>query len=228
MNTNNEQNLNLEGAFAESIRDFRSAVSHIAERETARPVAADWLTPARRRHRRAQVKTGVGIGLGWACAALLCLSTLPISLHSHPVPVHPVTQAAAAVPPAESDTALLDQVDSNLSSSVPSSLAPLAEAGNPDVRFEHLILIKRRRHQRRAYLNGENQCSLKRSFCTPAVSRFPRFHGRCRTLLRAGLGWPGRWWSRWPGRPNGAPVPWRRTRPLVGQSSSRSTDRPHR
>lgn len=116
------------GEFAASIRDFRSAVTHIAERETARPVPADWLAPARQRHRAAQHR----MILGWACTALLCFATLPIHFH-HAALVSPVAPTAAATArPAVTDTALLDQVDTAVSESVPSSLSPLTDLDNWD------------------------------------------------------------------------------------------------
>jgi hypothetical protein len=128
MNSDMEQN-NLEptGEFAASIRDFRSAVTHVAERETSRPVSANWLAPARKRHRSAQA-----MALAWGCAALLCLATLPFSLHSHPASIHPAAPAVASAPAADSDTALLEQVDMDVSESVPPSLAPLADLDSLD------------------------------------------------------------------------------------------------
>jgi hypothetical protein len=124
-------NTNIEpsGDFAKSIRDFRSAVTHVAERETAIPATAGWLAPARKRRRSTQQR----IALGWACAALLCFATLPFSSHSHhSATVNPVAAVTTvpAEPSAESDTALLEQVDSDVSESVPSSLAPLTELDN--------------------------------------------------------------------------------------------------
>lgn len=123
-----DQNNNIEpsGELAASIRDFRSAVTHVADRETARPVAAEWLAPARKRRRSHQQR----VVLAWACAALLCFATLPwSSSHSHRTVVHPAISAASVsvAPAAESDSALLEQVDADVSESVPSSLAPLAE-----------------------------------------------------------------------------------------------------
>lgn len=130
MNSDLEQN-NIEpsGEFAASIRDFRSAVTHVAERETKLPVAANWLVPAKKRHSRAQLR----ISLGWACAALLCLATIPFSIHpSHQTAMndHPATVVSTPALPADSDTDLLDQVDTEVSESVPSSLAPLADLDN--------------------------------------------------------------------------------------------------
>lgn len=125
------ETLEPSGEFAASISDFRSAVTHVAQCETAQPVSADWLAPARRRHRKAQLKVGLGIAVGWACAALLCLATLPLFTHPHHGAIAPVSQAAAASPArsgaAPPDQALLDQVDTNIAASVPTSLEPLAE-----------------------------------------------------------------------------------------------------
>lgn len=131
MNSDMEQhNLEPSGEFAASIHDFRSAVTHVAEREISRPLTPSWLAPARKRRRNAQQRTA----LAWAaCAAALCLATLPFAGHSHPSPIHPPAPAAAAAgtpavaPNPESDTALLDQVDTDISASVPPSLAPLAD-----------------------------------------------------------------------------------------------------
>jgi hypothetical protein len=124
MNTDKHNNIEPSGELAASIRDFRSAVTHVAERETARPVAASWLAPARKRRRSHQQR----IVLGLAFAALLFLATLPWLSHSRPAATQPAIQATAAAAPAnDSDTALLEQVDADVSESVPSSLAPLAE-----------------------------------------------------------------------------------------------------
>jgi hypothetical protein len=134
MNSDMEHNsIEPSGEFASSIRDFRSAVTHVANRLTALPVSANFLAPARKRRRLAQTN----MVLGWACAALLCFATLPFATlpfanHSHPAAVlHPaVTTVVAPARSADSDTALLEQVDSDVSESVPSSLAPLSELDN--------------------------------------------------------------------------------------------------
>lgn len=124
MKSNIEQkSLEPSGELASSIRDFRAVVTHVAERETARPVSAGWLTPARQRRKRAQLN----MALAWACAALLCLAMLPLSVRSHPAPIHAVITTAAAAPAPESDSALLEQVDTNVDQSVPAPLAPLAD-----------------------------------------------------------------------------------------------------
>lgn len=125
MNANNETDIEPSGEFAASIRDFRSAVTHVADRETAGTVGAGWLAPARKRRRSAQQR----MVLGWAAAALLCLATLPLATHSHHAVVAPpaVQTATTIAPAAESDSALLEQVDTDLSESVPSSLTPLTD-----------------------------------------------------------------------------------------------------
>jgi hypothetical protein len=125
MKTNQHNSIEPSGELAASISDFRSAVTHVADRETARPVPVDWLTPARKRRRTHQQRTA----LAWACAALLCLATLPwSSSHSHLTATRPaiLTAAVLVAPAAESDSALLEQVDADVSEAVPSSLAPLA------------------------------------------------------------------------------------------------------
>lgn len=122
MNLNKETELEPSGEFAAAIRDFRSVVEHVTAREMERPVAANWLAPARQRRRSAHQR----MALGWACAALLCLATLPFSIHSNHVTTHQVASAPATAH-TESDTTLLEQVDTEVSESVPSSLAPLTE-----------------------------------------------------------------------------------------------------
>lgn len=108
------------GALQESIRDFRSAVHHIAQRETFQPVPANWLAPAQGRKRAAQRR----LMLAWACAALFCAGILPLSTHLHQAQPAQQQQMAATQSDA-ADTTLLEQVDSAVSESVPSSLAPL-------------------------------------------------------------------------------------------------------
>jgi hypothetical protein len=110
-----DQNTELSGEFAAAIRDFRAAVTHVAERETARPMAVDWLAPARTRHRRHQHR----VVLVWACAAALCFATVPFAImplatHSGSAPVHVALQTPAPAPVAqhsEQERGLLQQVD---------------------------------------------------------------------------------------------------------------------
>jgi len=108
------------GDFASALSDFRSAVNHVAERETSKPVPSSWLVPARQRHRSTQRR----LILAWTCAALLCIGAVPLLHQTKPVVAPPVV--AHQDNPGD-DTALLEQVDSAVSESVPSSLAPLAD-----------------------------------------------------------------------------------------------------
>lgn len=119
-----EESLEPRGEFATSIRLFRSAVEYVAQRETERPVVAGWLAPAMHRRKVAHRR----MVLSWVCAALLCFAAVPVSMHlllTEPS----ATQAAkvnSAPDTAIADTALLEQVDTEVTESVPSSLAPLA------------------------------------------------------------------------------------------------------
>ena len=108
------------GEFAADLRNFRSAVHRAAERETEAPVPANWLAPAKLRRRTGQRR----LVLAWSCAALLCISALPFLHHTKPVVVMPPVQSEV------DDTALLEQVDTAVSESVPSSLAPLDSLDN--------------------------------------------------------------------------------------------------
>jgi predicted anti-sigma-YlaC factor YlaD len=110
------------GALQASIRDFRSAVHHIAQLETSQPVPANWLAPAQGRRRTAQRR----LMLAWTCSALLCAGIVPLSTHLHQTQqAQQQAQQQAATQSYAADTALLEQVDSAVSESVPSSLAPL-------------------------------------------------------------------------------------------------------
>jgi len=120
-NQSPEDSLEPRGDFATTLRDFRSAVHHVAERETSKPVPSGWLISARHRQRIAQRR----LVLAWTCAALLCVSLLPILHHAKLVTSQPVAVVQNVANDAE-DTALLEQVDNAVSESVPSSLAPLA------------------------------------------------------------------------------------------------------
>jgi hypothetical protein len=119
-----EASLEPAGELANSIELFRAAMHSIAGRETTHPGTAEWLMPARRRHRSAQRRTV----LAWACAAALCFAAVPLSIHK---PVAPSGNVAGhfAEPSHDdaSDTALLEQVDNEIAAPVPSSLSPLTE-----------------------------------------------------------------------------------------------------
>jgi hypothetical protein len=112
------------GQFATDLRNLRSAVQRAADRRTAQPVPFGWLNAAKRRHRSAQRRVVLAWSLVTVCAALLCIGALPFLHHATP----PVTaqQVAPVQPVVIDDTALLEQVDSAVSESVPKSLAPLA------------------------------------------------------------------------------------------------------
>lgn len=128
MNENKENEIEPSGEFAASIRDFRLAVTHVADRETAGPMATGWLASARKRRRNAHQR----MALGWAVAVLLCIATLPAFMHSRHAAIVPAAAQTATIsaPSAESDTVLLEQVDTDVSESVPSPLAPLTELDN--------------------------------------------------------------------------------------------------
>lgn len=132
----NDHDLEPTGEFASGVRDFRAAVTHVAERETARPVAIDWLAPARKRRRSHQHR----LVLGWACAAALCFATVPFAImplttHSNPAPIQIGQRAPSPLAQTnepENGSGLMEQIDADVSESVPASLAPLAELGSTD------------------------------------------------------------------------------------------------
>jgi hypothetical protein len=106
------------GQFGDDLRNFRDAVHRAAERATTQTVPIGWLNAAKRRRQAAQRR----LVLAWTCAALLCVGALPLLHHSRmAAPMHPAVVQSNA-----DDTALLEQVDTAVSESVPSSLAPLA------------------------------------------------------------------------------------------------------
>lgn len=101
------------GQFGEDLRNFRAAVHQAAERQTSQSVPFGWLNAAKCRRRDTQRR----LVLVWSLAALLFASALPLLHHS---------RTAVPAPSAQGDdTALLEQVDTAVSESVPSSLAPL-------------------------------------------------------------------------------------------------------
>jgi hypothetical protein len=130
MNTNQRYEFEPAGEFApgfqEEIEIFRSAMNYIAERETARPAAPNWLAPARKRQRSAQRR----MALAWTCAAALCLAVLPITMQRTATQQPQPNVAVTASQSSASDTALLDQVDTAIAAPVPTSLAPLTEMDN--------------------------------------------------------------------------------------------------
>lgn len=113
----------LEG-LANSISQFRSVVHHIAARSAES--AMDWgFEQARARRRSAQRR----VMLEWAVAMALCVAALVPAVgfyREHAAAVR-AEQQAQLLKQREADTALLDQVSSELSATVPDSLQPLAE-----------------------------------------------------------------------------------------------------
>ena len=109
--------------FGNDLRNFRAAVHRAAERQTSQPVPFGWLNAARRRRQVAQRRLMLAWATVAASAALLFAATMPL-LH-HPTTVS--TPVAVTQVRSTDDTALLEQIDTAVSESVPSSLAPLAE-----------------------------------------------------------------------------------------------------
>jgi hypothetical protein len=106
---------------AESLKLYRSAMHHIADRMPARPFVAD---------RRNPLSFHLRLLLAPALAAAVAAGIfLPLYSHRHTVTVRPVTavsQQGAAVANVD-DTALMNQIDSELSQDVPDALQPLAD-----------------------------------------------------------------------------------------------------
>lgn len=156
MNEERQDLMNESGAVRDPelnalLRDFRSAVTHVSLRQIEQQrneVPGGLLAMARRRERR---KLAISWSAGGAlvCAAVLCLIFLPASSHAPQTasgasnvaaaaPQNPSSPDAQAAPVAESgaplapdaDSSLLEAVDTDVSASVPPSLAPLAEMEN--------------------------------------------------------------------------------------------------
>jgi hypothetical protein len=110
---------------ANSISQFRAAVRHIAEQQ-AGPAPAAWqLDQAQQRRRSAQRRTM----LEWAVAMVLCVTMLVPAVgyyRDHAKRLRAQQQEQLSKQRA-ADTALLDQVTSELSEAVPDSMRPLAE-----------------------------------------------------------------------------------------------------
>jgi hypothetical protein len=119
----------LSGEFAESIRSFRTAMHYVGQCETAPDTVSMWLAPARKRRQAAQRRMILTMAAG---VALLFGGVLPLTMHNsrHETPTAQVRVPVQTVDNTTSDTALLEQVDSAVTESVPDSLAPLAELDN--------------------------------------------------------------------------------------------------
>jgi hypothetical protein len=118
----------LEG-LANSISQFRALVRHIAEHEgDPKPVA--WqLDQARQRKRSAQRRTMLQWAVATVAATVLCVTMLVPAVGSyrqHAAQAR-AQQQEQLLKQREADTALLDQVSSELSVAVPDSMQPLAE-----------------------------------------------------------------------------------------------------
>ena len=113
----------LEG-LANSISQFRSAVHHVAAQSTG--ATRDWgYESALKRRHVAQRR----VVLEWAVAAVLCVAAMVPAVgfyRQHAAAVR-AQQQAQLVKQREADTALLDEVSSELSATVPDSMQPLAE-----------------------------------------------------------------------------------------------------
>src|SRR5277367_186226 len=113
----------LEG-LANSISQFRSAVHHVAGRSSESGM--NWgFEQARVRRRSAQRR----VMLEWAVAVALCVAALVPAVgfyREHASQVR-AEQQAQLLKQREADTALLDQVSSELSEAVPDSMRPLVE-----------------------------------------------------------------------------------------------------
>lgn len=114
------------GQFGADLGNLRSAVHCAADRLTTEPVPFGWLNAAKRRHRAAQRL----VALAWTCAALLCIGALPFLHHAQPIVPRSSDSVARQVVTETDDTALLEQVDTAVSESVPPSLAPLDALDN--------------------------------------------------------------------------------------------------
>ena len=112
------------GQFAADLCNLRSAVHCAAERASSQPLPSAWMIAAKRRQRSAQRRVMMAWSLVGTCAVVLCLGTLSLLHRSAPVGEPKVARQVQTQP--TDDTALLEQVDSAVSESVPSSLAPLA------------------------------------------------------------------------------------------------------
>jgi len=108
---------------AEALSLYRSAMDHLAQRSPMRPFAADW-----RSGRSFPLRLLLAPALTAAVAAGIFLPVYSYS-HHHPVITRPLRtdrQNPAALATVD-DTALMNQIDSELSQDVPDALQPLAD-----------------------------------------------------------------------------------------------------
>lgn len=114
----------LEG-LANSISQFRAAVRHIAEQQTE-PASVAWQLDQARQRRHSTQRRSMR---QWALAMALCVTMLvPAVGYYREHTAHLQAQRQEQLlKQREADTALLDQVTSELSEAVPDSMQPLAE-----------------------------------------------------------------------------------------------------
>ena len=119
----------LEG-LANSISQFRAAVRHIAERQGEQTQQVAWqLDQARQRRKSAQKRIMLEWAVATTTAIVLCLTMLVPTVgyyRNHATQLR-ARQQEQLLKQREADTALLDQVTSELSEAVPDSMQPLAE-----------------------------------------------------------------------------------------------------
>lgn len=119
----------LEG-LANSISQFRAAVRHIAERQGEQTQQVAWqLDQARQRRKSVQKRIMLEWAVATTTAIVLCLTMLVPTVgyyRNHATQLR-AQQQEQLLKQREADTALLDQVTSELSEAVPDSMQPLAE-----------------------------------------------------------------------------------------------------
>ena len=119
----------LEG-LANSISQFRAAVRHIAERQGEQTRQVAWqLDQARQRRKSTQKRIMLEWAVATTTAIVLCLTMLVPTVgyyRNHATQLR-ARQQEQLLKQREADTALLDQVTSELSEAVPDSMQPLAE-----------------------------------------------------------------------------------------------------
>lgn len=110
---------------AEALSLYRSAMTHIAERSTAHPRLAVQRTAAPFRLR---LLLGPVLGAGFAAGILLPVYAHLRHQHAVTLPSEKGGSAEfASARTSVDDTALMNQIDINLSATVPDALAPLAD-----------------------------------------------------------------------------------------------------
>jgi hypothetical protein len=111
---------------AEALSLYRSAMHHIADREAARPFAAEH---PRRRTLRLRLLLAPALAAAVAAAVLVPVYS---HLHRHHPPASVTAAIASGTAPVPApanvdDTVLMNQINSELSEDVPDALQPLAD-----------------------------------------------------------------------------------------------------